>query len=129
MASPGFSIRPPTDALGETVQNIANIYFDFNEPVIFGRLRTDGRHFECCSQCCAQEASAVYPIPALDRITGDALEWQRVSGEVINRRPGGTTRWYSTNERPDRCFSLARDVCDKFLQSAAGILREQFIKQ
>ncbi|MBK6475104.1 MAG: T9SS type A sorting domain-containing protein [Flavobacteriales bacterium] len=127
-----FSIRPNTDlALGETVQNIANIYFDFNEPVITDPCELTIDISNAVPSVIAQEASAVYPIPALDHITVILPNGSVYQGEVI-ATDGRVVQRVSAVRTNDRInvASLSPGTYVIILQSAAGgILREQFIKQ
>lgn len=78
-----FSIRPATDlVLGEEVVNVANIYFDFNAPVITDPcvlsvlLPTGEEAFA------PERTFSVHPVPATDRIQLGLLDG-RFRGELL----------------------------------------------
>ena len=103
-----FSFKPVSSLLlGESVSNVANIYFDFNEPIITNEA------------VCTVDATAnvgevnatdlrVWPNPASDQITitgttsGELIEVLDVTGRLVERHNADAERttWYVSTLLP-----------------------------
>ncbi len=127
-----FSIRPSMDLLlGETVVNEANIYFDFNEPVITDPCILTIDMPDALPDTRSAKGSAVYPIPAIDHLTVVLPQGALYSGEVI--ATDGRVLQRISNLRSKQRIDVSTLPSGTYLlvlnSSIASGMRERFIKQ